>query len=201
MWAWRKYGQKPIKGSPYPRYIIFLINYLFIYFFCLFLGKIYLLLRRSGDHRNYYRCSSSKGCGARKQVERSYADPDSFIITYTGDHSHPRPTHRNSLAGSSRSRSSSSVSARNPASGGPVRLPSAASTPGSCASPVASPATPLNEEDIAGGEKEGEMFEDMAVDSDSDDDDDDVLIPNLTVRDEIFVGFPELGYSPRRRAS
>ncbi|KAF5732394.1 WRKY transcription factor 27 [Tripterygium wilfordii] len=72
LWAWRKYGQKPIKGSPYPR--------------------------------NYYRCSSSKGCGARKQVERSNTDPNMFILTYTGDHTHPRPTHRNSLAGSTRNK-------------------------------------------------------------------------------------------------
>ncbi|MBA0616721.1 hypothetical protein Godav_026218, partial [Gossypium davidsonii] len=50
-WAWRKYGQKPIKGSPYPR--------------------------------NYYRCSSSKGCSARKQVERSNLEPNVFIVTYT----------------------------------------------------------------------------------------------------------------------
>ncbi|RWR89201.1 DNA-binding WRKY [Cinnamomum micranthum f. kanehirae] len=48
-WAWRKYGQKPIKGSPYPR--------------------------------GYYRCSSSKGCPARKQVERSRADPTMLVIT------------------------------------------------------------------------------------------------------------------------
>ncbi|KAF3333198.1 WRKY transcription factor 22-like protein [Carex littledalei] len=70
MWAWRKYGQKPIKGSPYPR--------------------------------GYYRCSSSKGCLARKQVERSRTDPGSLIITYTAEHNHPVPTHRNSLAGSTR---------------------------------------------------------------------------------------------------
>lgn len=56
-WAWRKYGQKPIKGSPYPR--------------------------------SYYRCSSSKGCSARKQVERSRAEPSMLIITYTSEHNHP----------------------------------------------------------------------------------------------------------------
>ncbi|KAI0489251.1 hypothetical protein KFK09_029093 [Dendrobium nobile] len=74
LWAWRKYGQKPIKGSPYPR--------------------------------GYYRCSSSKGCSARKQVERSRTDPNMLVITYTSDHNHPWPTQRNALAGSTRSQSS-----------------------------------------------------------------------------------------------
>ncbi|KAJ0797540.1 putative transcription factor WRKY family [Helianthus annuus] len=76
VWSWRKYGQKPIKGSPYPR--------------------------------GYYRCSTSKGCLARKQVERNRSDPDMFIVTYTGDHSHPVPTHRNSLAGSTRNKPTTS---------------------------------------------------------------------------------------------
>ncbi|KQK00881.1 probable WRKY transcription factor 35 isoform X2 [Brachypodium distachyon] len=71
LWAWRKYGQKPIKGSPYPR--------------------------------GYYRCSSSKGCPARKQVERSRTDPNTLVITYTSEHNHPWPTQRNVLAGSTRS--------------------------------------------------------------------------------------------------
>ncbi|MED6184935.1 hypothetical protein PIB30_052263 [Stylosanthes scabra] len=71
LWAWRKYGQKPIKGSPYPR--------------------------------GYYRCSSTKGCPARKQVERSRTDPNMLVITYTSEHNHSWPTQRNALAGSSRS--------------------------------------------------------------------------------------------------
>ncbi|XP_042068092.1 probable WRKY transcription factor 65 [Salvia splendens] len=58
-WAWRKYGQKPIKGSPYPR--------------------------------GYYRCSSSKGCPARKQVERSRLDPKMLVVTYYCEHNHNWP--------------------------------------------------------------------------------------------------------------
>ncbi|CAN7049054.1 hypothetical protein BRARA_G00728 [Brassica rapa] len=80
LWAWRKYGQKPIKGSPFPR--------------------------------GYYRCSSSKGCSARKQVERSRADPSMLVITYTSEHNHPWPIQRNALAGSTRSCSSNPNSSK-----------------------------------------------------------------------------------------
>ncbi|KAL9664160.1 hypothetical protein QQ045_019558 [Rhodiola kirilowii] len=72
LWAWRKYGQKPIKGSFYPR--------------------------------SYYRCSSSKGCAARKQVEQSSLDPNIFTISYTAEHNHPHPTRRSSLSGVSKNK-------------------------------------------------------------------------------------------------
>lgn len=71
-WAWRKYGQKPIKGSPYPR--------------------------------GYYRCSSSKGCPARKQVERSRVDPTKLVVTYAYEHNHSHPlpkSHSSSVAATS----------------------------------------------------------------------------------------------------
>lgn len=39
-------------------------------------------------------------------MERNRSDPKMFIVTYTAEHNHPAPTHRNSLAGSTRQKPS-----------------------------------------------------------------------------------------------
>ncbi|MCD7456235.1 hypothetical protein HAX54_030948 [Datura stramonium] len=143
MWSWRKYGQKPIKGSPYPR--------------------------------GYYRCSTSKGCLARKQVERNRSDPSMFIVTYTAEHNHPMPTHRNSLAGSTRQKPANSEAGTVSDSNKPTS-----------SSPVSSPATEKQE---SSREEKEDIFED---------DDDEFGSANMGLDnmepadDDFFEGLDEL---------
>ncbi|KAG5626659.1 hypothetical protein H5410_011877 [Solanum commersonii] len=148
MWSWRKYGQKPIKGSPYPR--------------------------------GYYRCSTSKGCLARKQVERNRSDPNMFIVTYTAEHNHPMPTHRNSLAGSTRQKPANSEA-------GTV----SDSNKHTSSSPVSSPAchSPATEKQESSRDEREDIFED---------DDDEFGSSNMGLDnmepadDDFFEGLDEL---------
>jgi len=39
----------------------------------------------------YYKCSTVKGCPARKHVERAQDDPKMLIVTYEGEHHHALP--------------------------------------------------------------------------------------------------------------
>jgi len=40
--------------------------------------------------RGYYKCSSMRGCPARKHVERCLEEPTMLIVTYEGEHNHPK---------------------------------------------------------------------------------------------------------------
>lgn len=47
-------------------------------------------------------------------MERNRSDPKMFIVTYTAEHNHPAPTHRNSLAGSTRQKPSDQQTSKSP---------------------------------------------------------------------------------------
>ncbi|KAJ8748927.1 hypothetical protein K2173_013363 [Erythroxylum novogranatense] len=156
IWAWRKYGQKPIKGSPYPR--------------------------------GYYRCSSSKGCMARKQVERNKSDPTMFIVTYTAEHNHPAPTHRNSLAGSTRQKTSTPQTVTNSDSNNNNKPSPAKPT-------CSSPATSLEDEFLPQITNTSDSREEKDVMDDGDDGDDvdDEFggFSDLSLTDDFFAGLEE----------
>ncbi|KAL7002448.1 WRKY transcription factor [Sarracenia purpurea var. burkii] len=142
-WSWRKYGQKPIKGSPYPR--------------------------------GYYRCSTSRGCLARKQMERSRTDPGIFVVTYTGDHNHPVPAQRNSLAGSTRQKT--------------VVVTPQSTTEGDTTKPSCSP--PVSPESLSLAIEKtpeiGEEREEVVVE----DEDDEFGGSEMVVGDDFFEGLEE----------
>lgn len=147
IWAWRKYGQKPIKGSPYPR--------------------------------GYYRCSSSKGCLARKQVERNRTDPTMFIVTYTCEHNHPAPTHKNSLAGSTRQK--------------PLTPPQAETNKDP--TKPSSPTTSGGEEEV---QTQGEKSESREEKEDSlmdDEEGDEFGLSDVVLSDDFFESLDEFGFT------
>lgn len=154
-YSWRKYGQKPIKGSPYPR--------------------------------SYYRCSTCRGCGAKKYVERNSADPNTFVVSYTGSHVGDRLTaQRLSVANTSRKKSNI------------YRQPPSFPLPSNL-----SPTTPLIDFKVDDhktmDEQEDINVEDEMPDYNFDfdfnfDDDDETfsLIPNLTMGYDTIMSFQEL---------
>ncbi|KAL4278504.1 hypothetical protein GQ457_03G043100 [Hibiscus cannabinus] len=114
----------------------------------------------AANSRGYYRCSSSKGCSARKQVERSRTDPNMLVITYTSDHNHPWPTQRNALAGSTRSQPSKPNNAPkiNPKDEELKESSNDASSPtNAAAAPATSTASASAKEDSDDTEKQLEM--------------------------------------------
>ncbi|GMI66809.1 hypothetical protein like AT4G01250 [Hibiscus trionum] len=147
VWAWRKYGQKPIKGSPYPR--------------------------------GYYKCSTSKVCLARKQLERNRSDPSMFIVTYTGEHNHPAPTHRSSLAGSTRQKL---LNQETITVGDSVKLSSA--KPSSSSTPT----TSVDEELVLQSSTKVESREDLV----EDEGEDDFGMSDTAVSDDFFEGLEGL---------
>ncbi|CAJ1952938.1 unnamed protein product [Sphenostylis stenocarpa] len=152
LWAWRKYGQKPIKGSPYPR------------------------------------CSSCKGCAARKQVERSTTEPNTFIVTYTGDHKHAKPVHRNSLAGSTRTKPSPTRLPETHEAISSLKIENARSSTSELSFTSLKSGLPENEETVAAGESDCVEME-TDPDAISENDDDDVLIPNTgAMSDAVLLG-------------
>ncbi|KAL0304335.1 UNVERIFIED_CONTAM: putative WRKY transcription factor 27 [Sesamum radiatum] len=161
--AWRKYGQKPIKGSPYPR--------------------------------NYYRCSTSKGCAARKQVERSPNDEGIFVVSYTGEHTHPRPAHRSSLAGSTRSKFAAASKSNNIENNAHLFQKGSVSSSSTASGSSFSPCSPLMEGEAAAQNDDVEMAEEE--DGGDEDDENVIVIPNDLMNDDedMFKGFQDSDHS------
>lgn len=128
-------------------------------------------------------------------MERSNTDPNLFIVSYTGDHQHPRPTHRNSLAGSTRnkfSRTQTPLTKNNNDKDAAAQPPT---TNASCSSPLSSTSnSPTALEEAKNQSEAAEINSEMVELEEEVDDEDDLLIPNLAaaINEDLFKGLEDL---------
>lgn len=112
-------------------------------------------------------------------MERSPIDSTIFIVSYSGEHIHPRPTHRSSLAGSTRSNKFNTENIKPPLSTNTTIIehpPCSSSSPASASS--FSPTTSFKEDECEVNEDEY---------------DEEVLITNNTVmNDDVLNRFRDL---------
>lgn len=69
---------------------VWIIPVIYIKAYHIFLNEL-ALISRVTLNRGYYKCSSVRGCPARKHVERAVEDPTMLVVTYEGDHTHSLP--------------------------------------------------------------------------------------------------------------
>ena len=114
-----------------------------------------------------------------------------FIVTYTAEHNHPAPTHRNSLAGSTRQKPSLS-SASASVSGEPANPTEPAKPSSPATSPEDDPAAAAQAQSGSATEsKEGPESSTLLMDDDEDDDE--FGFSDVAVSDDFFVGLEGLG--------
>lgn len=105
-----------------------------------------------------------------------------FVVTYAGDHTHPRPTHRNSLAGSTRNKAAATTQkAKDSESPASVQVLAAQGEDDE----------QTGNNNSVDGDKASEEAEDEEIEEDEDDEE--FLIPNMRVSEDIFLGMKQLG--------
>jgi WRKY transcription factor 22 len=114
-----------------------------------------------------------------------------FIVTYTGEHSHPAPTHRNSLAGSTRQKPLSPQIVTADDSSQPFAKQVSPSTSGA----EEENTTPLS------AKSDSKDLEDLMNDDD-DDVENEFELSDMVVTDDFFEGLDELtGFAGKTVAS
>jgi len=108
-------------------------------------------------------------------VERNKSDPTMFILTYTGEHNHPAPTHKSSLAGSTRYK---------PQTGGETA--------------ATKPVSPGTSSEVAQHSTKSECTEEDLEELMKDEEPNELDLMETEVTDDFFEGLEELTGSARK---